>query len=52
MKKITIKIEAQYGSSFQQECAVSALKAMLLAWETHVQMRHKKNKVKVMLDEK
>lgn len=43
--KITLEVEATFGSDFQRECAMEAFHAMILVWETHYANSHKGNKI-------
>lgn len=44
-QKITISINAAWGSEHQKNCAYLALKAMIAAWQTFSEARHKKNAI-------
>ena len=49
-KTINITIEAQFGSEFQEEFAVSSLEGVLHAWVLYLENSHKKNKIKIMCE--
>ena len=46
MKKI-VRVEASFGSKFQEEVSMQMLEALLSAWKVQVITQHKKNKVEV-----
>ena len=48
--KAKIVINADFGSSFQEELYTETLIIMLSAWESGVSNSHKKNKAKVSLE--
>lgn len=50
-KTIQITVEAEFGSSFQEEFGVGSLKAMMDAWARYVLNSHKKNKINVVIEE-
>lgn len=43
--KITIKIDAEYGSGFQQKVAESSLASFLVGWTMFYNYRHQKNHI-------
>jgi len=45
--QLDIKIEHSFGSNFQKECAISALKLMLESWRHFYTKNHKKNEIKL-----
>lgn len=44
-QKITIQIEAEWGSDFQKEVALDSLKVIIEAWSNFRDKSHKKNKI-------
>lgn len=44
-RKITIEIDTEFGSDFQEEVSITSLVVLLKAWKMNVNMTHKKNKV-------
>lgn len=52
MKKIlNLKIEAEFGSKFQQDTALDSLTLILRAWNDFYKLNHKKNKIEWTLTE-
>lgn len=45
-----IDIETKFGSEFQRTHHLKALMLMIMAWESHLESSHKKNKVKTTID--
>ncbi len=48
--KLTIEIEAKYGSPFQKRFANDSLLANLKAWRSFLVLQHKKNEITVEID--
>lgn len=42
---IKIDIQAQFGSDFQTEAALTTLETMIQGWAIHYRLSHKKNKI-------
>lgn len=49
--KITIKVNATFGSEHQKSFAVSCLKMLLEGWWKYLSHSHKKNRVEVIYDD-
>lgn len=51
MKKLTIEIEAKFGSKFQQSYAEEVLLIMLKSLTSQVNHLHKKNEIKININD-
>jgi len=49
MKEITIKIQATFGSRFQERIARDSLMGMLKAWYKYMNHSHKKNWIDITI---
>lgn len=45
-----IEIEAEFGSSFQEEVHKQSLILLLKAWQQFMLSRHKKNKAQILIN--
>ncbi|MDD4381750.1 MAG: hypothetical protein PHE21_00165 [Candidatus Dojkabacteria bacterium] len=50
MKKITINIEVNWGSEFQQDWLMGALNILLETWKSVAESKHKQNKITYEID--
>lgn len=50
MKKITINIEVNWGSEFQQDWLMGALQTLLETWKNVAESKHKQNKISYEID--
>lgn len=44
-EKITIEIDVNWGSDFQRQSAIGALKLCIQAWQTFYNERHQNNQI-------
>jgi hypothetical protein len=49
-KKITINIEVKFGSEFQKEWLMGALRILLETWKNVAESKHKGNKIIYEID--
>lgn len=49
-RKITITIDAKWGSEFQQEFMEDMLKVLLKTWKDYSESKHKQNKITYIID--
>lgn len=50
MQKITINIEVNWGSEFQQDWLMGALNILLGTWKNVAESKHKQNKITYEID--
>jgi hypothetical protein len=50
MKKTDIRIEATFGSQFQDQIARDTLMMMLKTWRTYMHGNHKKNSIDITIN--
>ena len=50
MKKITINIDVNWGSEFQQDWLEGALQVLLETWKSVGESKHKDNKINYIID--
>lgn len=49
-KEVNIKIEANFGSNFQEIFARNCLTSILKAWQSHLENSHKKNEIRIEIN--
>jgi len=50
MKRITVEIEVNWGSEFQERWLMGALNVLLETWKGVAESKHKKNKITYVID--
>ena len=50
MKRITVEIEVNWGSEFQERWLMGALNVLLETWKSVAESKHKKNKINYEID--